>query len=118
MKKFSLTAIARTHLRTAASASSGRSASTVFGGHEHTLRQTVIGLAAGTKLKEHLNPGEATVLVLSGRIRLSSGEDQWDGRTGDLLVLPSDTSQITALEESAVLLTVAKTDRPGAASTA
>ncbi|MFF5793805.1 cupin domain-containing protein [Paeniglutamicibacter sp. NPDC012692] len=111
MKKFSLTAIARTQMRTAATASSGRSASTVFGGHEHTLRQTVMGLAAGTELKEHINPGEATVMVLSGRIRLTSGEQQWEGRTGDLLVMPSGTSQITALEESGLLLSVAKTDR-------
>lgn len=118
MKKFSLTAIARTQMQAAARISSGRSASTVFGGHEHTLRQTVMGLAAGTELKEHVNPGEATVLVLSGRIRLTSGSHQWEGRTGDMLVMPTGTSQITAIEESALLLNVAKTDRNVSAATA
>lgn len=118
MKKFSLTAIARMQLRTAATVSSGRSASTVFGGHEHTLRQTVMGLTAGTELKEHLNPGEATVFVLDGRIRLTSGNHQWEGRTGDLLVMPTGSSQITALEDSSMLLSVAKTDRTHPAATA
>ncbi len=114
MKKFSLTAMARYQMQRAAQVSSGRSATTVFGGHEHTLRQTVIGLAAGTELKEHVNPGEATILVLSGRIRLTSGHEHWEGRTGDLLVLPSGNSQITALEESGILLNVAKIDRRNA----
>ena len=52
MKKFSLTAIARAELREASTSSNGRAARTVFGGHEHTLRQTVIALAAGTELQE------------------------------------------------------------------
>lgn len=111
MKKFSLTAIARTQLQEAAATSHGRAASTVFGGNEHTLRQTVMGLVAGTELQEHPNPGEATVMVLQGRIRLSSGTQSWEGRTGDLLVMPAGTSQITALEDSGLLLSVAKTDR-------
>lgn len=115
MKKFSLTAMARNQMQRAAQVSSGRSANTVFGGHEHTLRQTVIGLAAGTELKEHLNPGEATILVLSGRIRLASGREHWEGRTGDLLVMPPGYSQITALEESGILLNVAKIDRRNSA---
>ena len=47
MQKFSLEALARNHLERAAEANAGRSASTVYGGHEHVLRQTVIALAAG-----------------------------------------------------------------------
>jgi hypothetical protein len=35
MEKFSLTALAREQLKTAQQASSGRSAQTVYGGHEH-----------------------------------------------------------------------------------
>lgn len=111
MKKFSLAAIARSELREAGQASNGRSARTVFGGHEHVLRQTVIALAAGTALQEHENPGEATVLVLSGRIQLSSDGERWEGRSQDLLLLPHGRTQITALEESSVLLSVAKTRR-------
>ncbi|MDT5284288.1 MAG: hypothetical protein QOJ20_5483, partial [Mycobacterium sp.] len=53
MNKVSLTALAREHLETARATSSGRSAHTVYGGHEHSLRQTLIALTAGTELDEH-----------------------------------------------------------------
>ncbi|WP_348272912.1 cupin domain-containing protein [Arthrobacter crystallopoietes] len=106
-----MTAIGRRHLDTARRVTSGRSASTVYGGHEHVLRQTVIALAAGQELNEHLNPGEATVLVLTGRIRLATQADRWDGRDGDLLVVPPGLYSVMATEDSVVLLTVAKTDR-------
>lgn len=111
MKKFSLTAIARTQLREAGEVANGRAASTVFGGHEHTLRQTVIGLKAGTQLQEHLNPGEATLLILQGRVTVSSNGQQWEGRNQDLIALPDGRLQISANEDSSVLLTVAKIDR-------
>jgi hypothetical protein len=64
--KLSLDALAREQLQVALGASSGRSARTVYGGHEHGLRQTLIALAAGRLLAEHLNTGEATVQVLRG----------------------------------------------------
>jgi hypothetical protein len=47
MEKLSLTALAREQLKLARCASSGRSSHTVYGGHEHVLRQTVIALASG-----------------------------------------------------------------------
>jgi quercetin dioxygenase-like cupin family protein len=111
MNKLSLDAQVREHLKLAAAGSAGRSAHTVYGGHEHVLRQTVIALTAGAALAEHDNPGEATVLVLRGRVRLVSGGTSWEGREGDLLVVPAATHALEALEDSAVLLTVAKLDR-------
>jgi len=108
MQKASLTALAREQLKVARDASSGRSARTVFGGHEHVLRQTVIALAAGHGLDEHVNPGEATVFVLAGRVRLTSGEAAWEGSPGDLLTVPDAPHSLDAVEDSAVLLTVAK----------
>ena len=108
MEKSSLTALARQQLNLAQSASSGRSSRTVYGGHEHVLRQTVIALARGQALSEHENPGEATVHVLHGRVRLSAGETSWEGSPGDLLIVPSASHSLEALEDSAVLLTVAK----------
>jgi quercetin dioxygenase-like cupin family protein len=108
MKKLSIDAMAREQLRAAVSSSSGRAASTVYGGHEHQLRQTVIALRAAAVLAEHENPGEATVLVLEGRVRLTSGDTAWEGRQGDLLIVPPTRHALEALVDSAVLLTVVK----------
>lgn len=108
MEKFSLDAIAREQAKRAAAASSGRSAETVYGGHEHALRQTVIALTSGSSLDEHENPGEATVQVLRGRVRLTAGQVTWDGRSGDLLVVPNARHALHAVEDAVVLLTVSK----------
>jgi quercetin dioxygenase-like cupin family protein len=108
MNKVSLDAVAREQMKKAVASGSGRAAETVYGGHEKTLRQTVIGMVAGAELTEHENPGEATVFVLAGRVQLKSGETSWDGRDGDLLVVPDARHSLLAVEESTVLLTVAK----------
>lgn len=108
MMKSSLTALARQQLELAKAASSGRSSSTVYGGHELVLRQTVIALASGQSLHEHENPGEATVHVLHGKVRLGAGETTWDGSSGDLLIVPNARHSLEALEDAVMLLTVAK----------
>jgi quercetin dioxygenase-like cupin family protein len=108
VQKTSLIALARVELREALAASSGRSARTVFGGHEHLLRQTVIAMRADETLAEHVNPGEATVQVLHGRVLLTAGEDSWSGMTGDLIIVPDLPHSLLAVEDSTVLLTVVK----------
>lgn len=109
MQKISIVALATQQLEAAAAASSGRAADTVYGGHEKVLRQTVIALKAGRSLSEHQNPGEATIFVLRGSVRLRAGNDSWQGKTGDLLIIPDSLHSLDAEEDSAILLTVAKT---------
>ncbi|MDG5481999.1 cupin domain-containing protein [Mycolicibacterium gadium] len=108
MDKVSLTALARQHLEAAQAARSGRSAHTVYGGHQHTLRQTLIALTADTRLDDHESPGEATLQVLHGRVRLTGPDASWDGRPGDQIVIPSTRHGLHAVDDCVVLLTVAK----------
>jgi len=107
-RKLSLDALAREQLEAARRSTAGRAAHTVVGGHEHVMRQTMIALLAGRELSEHANPGEATVHVLAGRVRLVSGTDTWEGRNGDLLIVPPNSHSLEALEDAVVLLSVAK----------
>jgi quercetin dioxygenase-like cupin family protein len=99
MQTSSLTLLAGEQLQIARTAASGRSAHTVYGGHERVLRQTVIALAAGHRLDEHENPGEATVHVLTGHVRLSVGVDGSEGRPGVVLSVPVSRLALEALED-------------------
>ena len=108
MQKLSLDALARELLERASNAAGGRTAQTVFGGHEKVLRQTVIAMVKDAALTEHANPGEASVHVLHGRVLLAAGDQSWEGRDGDLLIVPDAPHSLHAVQDSAVLLTVAK----------
>lgn len=105
MQKLSLEAIAHEQLEAARTSTAARSSLTVFGGHEHALRQTVVALRAGAALADHVNPGEATLYVLVGRVAVTAGNDSWEGRRGDLIVIPDATHGLLAHEDSVVLLT-------------
>lgn len=108
MQKLSLDALARELLGRAAGAAAGRAAQTVIGGHEKVLRQTLIAMVKDAALTEHANPGEASVHVLHGRVLLAAGSQSWEGRDGDLLIVPDSPHSLQALQDSVVLLTVAK----------
>lgn len=108
MDRTSLTTLAREELDRARAARAQRSARTVFGGHQHVLRQTAIALLAGAALSEHRNPGEATVQMLVGRVRMTAGDEACEAAEGELLVVPDAVHALEALEDSVVLLTVAK----------
>lgn len=108
MRKLSLDAVGREQFERAQNASSGRSSSTVFGGHEQVLRQTVVALREGSSMTEHNSPGEATIIVLSGRVLLSTDSTSWEGRKGDLLIIPPERHSLEALKDAVVVLTTAK----------
>ena len=108
MESTSLQSIADAELEVAGRASSGRSARTIHGGHDRSLRETVIALRAGHELGEHESPGEATLQVLRGRVRLTADGDAWEGVVGDHVIIPPTRHGLSALEDSVVLLTVVK----------
>ena len=72
------------------------------------LRQTLIAMVKDAALTEHANPGEASVHVLRGRVLLAADGQSWEGRDGDLLIIPDSPHSLQALQDSVVLLTVAK----------
>ena len=65
------------------------------------------GTTVGQTLSEHENPGEATLYVLHGRVRLSAGEKSWDGPQGHQMIIPDARHSLEALEASVVMLTTA-----------
>jgi quercetin dioxygenase-like cupin family protein len=105
VQKLSLDAVGREQLQAARGSTAARAATTVVGGHERTMRQTVLALLAGASLDEHENPGEASLLVLSGRVELRAAGDSWQARTGDLIEIPQARHSVHALEDSIILLT-------------
>lgn len=98
-------------LAEARSASAGRSGRKLVGGPHSHMTQTMIALRSGERLKEHENPGEATVLVLHGRVRLEAASDgvTVQGQKHALLQVPPSRHALVALEDSVVLLTAVKT---------
>ncbi|MGB0972143.1 MAG: cupin domain-containing protein [Mycobacterium sp.] len=108
MESISLTGMVEEKLIEARKTNSGRAAHTIHGGSEHELRQTVMALLAGHELAEHDSPGEATLQVLRGHVRLTAGEDSWEGKTGDFVAVPPQRHSLAAVEDSAIMLTVLK----------
>ncbi|NLU82536.1 cupin domain-containing protein [Rhodococcus sp. HNM0569] len=107
MEKKSLTALARQQLKLATASSSGRSSATVYGGHQRSLRQTLVALQSGEYMREHESPGEATLVVLEGTLNLIAGDDVWKGSAGDFLAIPDTRHSVEALDDVVFLLTVA-----------
>ena len=72
------------------------------------MRQTLLALTAGSSLDEHESPGEATLQVLQGRVRVTNSQSGWEGSPGDHIVVPRTRHGVHAIEDSVVLLTVVK----------
>ncbi|MGR6318362.1 cupin domain-containing protein [Micromonospora soli] len=108
MSPSSLSTLAEEQLTLARATGSGRSARTVHGGPGSPLRQTLVALGAGHALEEHASPGDATLQVLRGRVRLVAQDRSWPGSAGDLLVIPDARHALHADEDAVVLLTVAR----------
>jgi len=57
MDNVTLPQLVAQHIELATAAASGRSAHTIYGGHEHTLRQTLIALTKGQRTGRTREPG-------------------------------------------------------------
>jgi len=101
-----LNALADDLLAQAAASSHGRAARTVTGGPDRVLRQTLMALREGAELSEHTAPGDATLHVLRGRVRLHTVTASSEGTVGTLMTIPAERHGLTALADSVVLLTV------------
>lgn len=112
MEHYAIDAIAASQLDIAKNASAGRSSTTIFGGQESSLRQTIIALAEGSVMEVHHSPEEATLLVITGALLIATSESNVDVSSGDLLILPAEPHTVTAIEASTALLTVSKGDYP------
>ena len=112
METIALGALGEKLLAEARSASSGRYAVTIHGGHVNSLRQTLIGVAAGHTLDEHENAVEITLQVLQGRARVVAAGTDVELAAGDYAVVPPVWDSFEALEDTVVLLTAAVQGRP------
>lgn len=106
VNKLSLQAKARELADKAGRAPAGRAADTICGGHEKRMRQTVVAMRAGISLAETSSPHQATILVISGRLRLEAGKDSWSGREWGYLIVPQQPYSVVAETDTVFLLTV------------
>jgi quercetin dioxygenase-like cupin family protein len=86
----------------------GRFSTLLTGGSGHSLRQVVMALVDGQSLHDHESPGEATLQVLHGQVRLHAGETEIALSTGQWTVIPPVRHGVEALTDAVILLTVAK----------
>jgi quercetin dioxygenase-like cupin family protein len=108
MEPISLAELTAELFERAGQAGSGRAAHNLLAGQEHPLSQTVIAILAGHGLGEHDSPGEATLQLLSGRVRFVAGADSCELDAGDFLPLPRERHSVDALEDAVLLLSVVK----------
>ena len=112
MEIVALDALGERLLTEARTAPSGRCAVTIHGGRVHSLRQTLIGVAAGHTLDEHENTGEVTLQLIRGRARVVATAENVDLVAGDYVVIPLQWDSFEALEDTVVLLTAAVQGMP------
>lgn len=86
---------------------SGRAARTLVKGAGARLKQTLLALTAGTVLADHEAPGEASLQVLRGSVRLTADDVDLPMAEGAYAPIPATRHGVRAIEDAVVLLTVA-----------
>src|SRR5215467_4649546 len=86
--------------------STGQNAKTLI--KYDTLRVVLVALQAGKSLAEHRTEGRISIQVVSGHVEVKAAGRTFNLHAGGLLALDRNVAHdVRALEESAVLLTVA-----------
>lgn len=107
MERTSLPGLAEDLIEQAREAHAGRAATTLHPVHGGKLRQTVIAMTGGTQLADHESPGEATLHVLQGSVRLTWSGDELELSAGEIAPIPPQRHGLEAVGDAVVLLTVA-----------
>lgn len=93
----------------------GRSSTSLHEGESCVLRQTVTALCAGHSMKVEHPPVEGWIFIIDGHVQLQvfdSLKFLVDAPIGTLMQLPRESLELTARDDSLLLLTVAMGDRP------
>jgi quercetin dioxygenase-like cupin family protein len=95
-------------LSQARAAKAGRAGRTLTPGAGAPLKQALLALTEGSVLADHESPGDATLHVLTGRVRLTASGTDTLLSQGAFLPIPPVRHGIEALEDAVLLLTVAQ----------
>ena len=105
IESFPLPAMAEQLMAEDAFSESGRNALTLVRGDEMTVVLTV--MKRGAALHEHRAPGPATVILLSGRIRISAGAEETPLESGSAVSFTANLRHaVKAVEDSAFLIVI------------
>lgn len=91
---------------------SGRSARTLTPGSGAPLKQTLLALAAGRRLQDHLAPGPTTLLGLRGTAVLTYGSEAVTLTDGVWASCPIGPHALEAVSDTVVLITVTASSDP------
>ncbi|GAB3586992.1 cupin domain-containing protein [Calidifontibacter terrae] len=104
-----LRTVSRELLATAASSSSGRHTQVLHAAPDKSLTQVMLALSSGRELSEHENPGQATLQVVSGKVRLVADKQEWTLDAGGYVTIPFTRHSLHALTDAVVILTIVHT---------
>ena len=109
MEKLALGQLVEAQLE-AARGNGGRSTALLVQGEHSSVFQVLLALTEGGVLEDHGNPGDATLQVVRGRMRLRVGEAAVDLGEGDHVVIPHADHRVDGLTDSAGIITTGSGD--------
>ncbi len=107
MSKHSVSEVAAGQLAAAKGDPEGRSSEVLVGDGDGSLQQTVVAMVEGNSMEVSDGTDDATLLVLSGSVRVRTADGPEDAVKGDLVEVPKEPHTITANKDATALLTVA-----------